>query len=343
MFSTNNTDHYAKTLPIRLRGYMSFSLSPCSDANTWNKFVNDSPQGSIFCHTDFLETLGETYELYFITEQDHPVAAFVLLMQHDRPLPAPYPFTCYQGIMLGSEIENLPPHRKTPHRLKIMEYILGELSGKYKTISFCLHPHFEDLRAFLWFNYHEPSQGQFKIDLRYTGILDLHNITSDEQYMTMVRTVRRQEYTRAIKEGVTIEDSDDINLLDQLHELTFKRQSIDRSTAETRLLRSIAKQSLAKNFGKLKIARTAAGEIASAILCLYDHRCAYYLIAANHPDFRKTFASTLLLFHMINAFREKGLQYFDFVGINSPNRGDYKISFNVEPKSYNITNWQTPA
>src|SRR5208282_5388152 len=107
--------------------------------------------------------------------------------------------------------------------------------------------------AFLWFNYHEPSRGQFKVDLRYTGILDLQNISSSEQYMTMVRSVRRQEHTRALAEGITVEDSNDIDLLDQLHDLTFRRQSIDRSATEARLLRSIAKQSLTKNFGKLKI------------------------------------------------------------------------------------------
>lgn len=320
---------------------MSFHLIPCLNIVNWNQFVEDSPQGSIFYNASFLEALGETYELYFLTEGDQIVAAFALLLKDSQPLLAPYPFTCYQGIMFSPEIEQLPPHRKVPHRLKVIEHILKELTGKYNTISFCLHPRFEDLRAFLWFNYHEPSHGQFKVDLRYTGILDLQNINSNEQYMAMVRSVRRQEHTRALAQGVTIEDSDDVDLLDQLHGLTFSRQGINRSPADVKLVRSIAKHSLTNHFGKLKIARTAAGEVASATLCLYDRQSAYYLIAANHPDLRKTFASTLLLFHMINVFREKGISHFDFIGINSPNRGDYKISFNIQPQCYYTVLWHS--
>jgi hypothetical protein len=45
---------------------------------------------------------------------------------------------------------------------------------------------------------------------------------------------------------------------------------------------------------------------------------------------------------MLNLIRdamEKGLKYVDFCGVNSPNRGDYKISFNAELKPYFVTNY----
>jgi hypothetical protein len=312
---------------------MPFQLLKCSNETEWNAFVDESPQGSIFCNTRFLQSLGEDYELYFVADDGNKIAAFPLLLKEREPLPAPYPYTCYQGIMFASQIEQLPQHRKIPYRLKVLEYLLGELTNRYKSISFCLHPDFDDIRAFQWHNYHEPAKGQFSIRVAYTGILDLQ-AASTEQYMQMVRTVRRQEYNRAQKDGVTVEVSDNVALLDQLHDLTFKRQSIQRSDKDARLVQAIASQSLAKGFGKLKIAKVASGEIASAILCLYDSSCAYYLFAANHPDFRKSFASTFLLFELIREFRAQGLHYFDFVGINSPGRGDYKVSFNATMKSY---------
>jgi len=70
---------------------------------------------------------------------------------------------------------------------------------------------------------------------------------------------------------------------------------------------------------------------------LYDDRTAYYLFGANDPMYRHTSAGAFLLMHMIKDAFEKGIQEIDFVGVNSPNRGDFKISFNAEVKPYFVT------
>jgi Acetyltransferase (GNAT) domain len=101
----------------------------------------------------------------------------------------------------------------------------------------------------------------------------------------------------------------------------------------------MAYHALDKNFGTLLVARCSTGEAASAYLCLFDRRCAYFLFGANHPELRKTAASTYLMFHEIDLFRGEGMQYFDFVRINSPNRGDFKVSFNAQPKPYYAVSW----
>jgi hypothetical protein len=318
---------------------MTLRLAHCSDDAVWDEFVGDSLQGSIFCYTGFLQALEETFERYFVVEDNQPVVGTVLLTRDGSPLPAPYPFTCYQGVMFSKAVEEMPIHRRVPAKLKLLDYLLGELSNRYRCLSFCLHHEFSDLRSFLWFNYHEPAKGRFAVDLRYTGLLNLCELGTREEYLGQVRELRRREYSRAVREGVSVENSDDVDLLDWLHELTFKRQSITRSSDEVRLLRSISRNALNAKFGKLLVARCSTGEAASAYLCLFDRKCAYYLFGANHPELRKTAASSYLMFHAIDLFKNEGIQYFDFVGINSPNRGDFKISFNAEPKPYCVVNW----
>ena len=61
-----------------------------------------------------------------------------------------------------------------------------------------------------------------------------------------------------------------------------------------------------------------------------DEKCAYYLFGANDPDLRDAHASAKLFIDNIAAFAARGLERFDFVGVNSPQRGDFKLSFNPE-------------
>jgi len=54
----------------------------------------------------------------------------------------------------------------------------------------------------------------------------------------------------------------------------------------------------------------------------------------NDPALRNTGAATRLMFDNIEHARQRGLAELDFVGVNSPNRGDFKLSFNPELKLY---------
>jgi hypothetical protein len=322
---------------------MALQLIECHDDAAWDEFVRGSFQGNVFCQTDFLHSLGEAFVRYLVEEDGSPVVGTVLMTRDGLPLPAPHGCAEYQGVMFGRVVEAMPTHRRVLTKLKTVEYLLGELSNRYRCLSFGLHHEFADLRSFLWFNYHEPQKGKFAIDLRYTGLINLRTMVPQEQYLQGVRELRRREYNRAVKEAVTVECSDDINVLDRLHEMTFDRQALARPVDEARQLRSVGQGALAANFGKLLLARNADGEVASAYLFLFDDRCAYYLFGGNHPDLRKTGASTYLMFHAIDLFKKQGMHYFDFVGVNSPNRGDFKTSFNAEPKPYYAVSWTRPG
>jgi lipid II:glycine glycyltransferase (peptidoglycan interpeptide bridge formation enzyme) len=83
--------------------------------------------------------------------------------------------------------------------------------------------------------------------------------------------------------------------------------------------------------------------VASTALFLHDADTAYYLFGANEPALRATGVSTLLLFDAMEQCREQGLLLLDMVGVNSPQRGDYKTSFGAELRSYFLVDWERPA
>jgi len=322
---------------------MDFSLTECEDKQKWDCFVAASPQGSVFCHTPFLDALGEEYDLLLVEEGGRPRLGAVVLKRDGQPIRAPYPFSLYLGIMLDDAVRGMPQHRRVEWGLKAIGFLLAELEQQYNCISFCLHYAIEDLRGIQWFHYHEPQRGQFTIELRYTGLLDLSAITDFNAYLSSIRKVRRHEYRHAQSVGLFATESSDVDLLDRLHKLTFARQGIVRSPEEERLVRSISSAALTMGFGQLLIAQDPRGEIASASLFLHDNSCGYYLFGANAPEHRATGSGTYLLLENIRRCIDRRLARVDFVGINSPSRGDFKTSFNAVPTPYFVVTWQIGA
>ena len=309
-----------------------YILHSCSDKKQWDEFVSASPQGNLFCQTWFLDTLQKKYELLIVCKGESILMGAIITKDEDAQ-PTLKPFM-YQGLLIGSSVAKLAVHKRVKKVLELVEFLLAKIEIKYRQICFSLHPSFKDLRSFQWHNYHEPEKGEFKIDLNYTGILSLHSLESVEQILMGARTVRRQEYRKCLKEGFTIEESDDIKVLDVLHSQTFERQGIGRSSGEKFMATTLAKKAISLGFGRLIICRDSSGSPASASLFLFDNKTGYYLIGANDPEFRKYGTGSYVMFEQIRRCLEQGLSQVDFIGINSPMRGDFKTSFGAVPVPY---------
>lgn len=308
-----------------------YSLLENNDEVLWDRFVAESEQGSVFCQVGFIDSLGLNCKYYFVRKGDEVVAAIpILLDAAQHIIKSPYPFAPYISIMFKL-FPGESTHKKITREFELTEFIINEVIRVYGNFSTTTSPFFDDIRPFLWHNYHSPEKGVFDVHVRYTPILKM-DFASHEEYLSSIRTLRRRELKDVDK--VEISDWDDIDSFDNLHRLTFERQGIVRSEVQSRILRSIVRCSIDKKFGRLSLCRYQ-GEEASAFLFLYDNKRAYYLFGANHPDFRKYGCSTKLMAENIFYAKDtKGLNEVDFIGANSPQRGDYKISFNSNLHQY---------
>ena len=323
---------------------MALALIECTDKNHWDRFVGESPHGSVFCLTPFLDVLEEDYRLLFVADREEMLAGVVVILADGRPVSAPYPLSVYQGVLLSRSLCLQQPHSRGRQTLEVLSFLLAALEGRFDRISLCLHYRFEDLRGFSWFHYHEPERGQFRLELQYTGLLDLGQVADFDGYLHSIRGLRLREYRRAQAHRFTVAPADDIDTLDRLHALTFERQGLTRDAGEVRLLRSVVQAALSHGFGELLFCRDAQGTVLSATLFLYDHRSGYYLVGANHPEHRHSGTGTFLMLESLRRNQARGLATVDFVGINSPNRGDFKTSFNAVPVPYFLATWErTPS
>jgi hypothetical protein len=312
-----------------------FYINFKEDKQVWDVFASSSPQRSIFIYSKFLDSLSANYDLVTCYEKDKIVAGvMVIYSEMGKPVISTFPFTQYQGMLLADNTQKAT-HSQITHEFKVVEYFIKQLTDRYRNFSLSHSWRLRDLRPFQWHNYHEPEKGHFKIDLRYTGILDLHQIESFEAYLSSVRTVRKQEFKKS-SQILKLQFSEDETLLDVLHAKTFERQNIERSDKDSILVQSICKNAIAGGYGKLAVAYLDDIPV-SAVLFLYDDRTAYYLFGANDPAYRNTNAGAFLLIQMIKDAFDNGLNEIDFVGANSPQRADFKISFNADLKPYFIS------
>jgi len=287
----------------------------------------------------FLDALGGAYELLFVEENGRILLGAVVLMRNGVPVQASYP---YQGVMFGAEIAGEPNHRRVKYQLEIVEFLLAEMEKKYDAIAFAMHYNFDDMRPFQWFHYHESEKGLFDIRLAYTGLINLGAYTDFDSYLASIRSVRRNEYRRVGESGASVEESGDIELLDRLHKATFLRQGVQRDVEEGRWIRSVAESALSNGYGKLLVCRNVDGMAMSATLFLFDASCGYYFIGANDPVYRNSGSGVYLFLENVRRCFEMGVKKIDVVGINSPNRGDFKTSFNAAIKPYFQVDWQRP-
>ena len=313
---------------------MELSLSKCASAQDWDEFVLASPQGNVFTSSAFLNAMTDEHEGYFVESNGEKLLGALTF----RDKPSPRPFTMYQGVLFSESVTGTKPHTAMSKQMKLLDFLLEELEKELPLISFSLHHSFPDIRSFLWFHYHEREKGMFTVNPRYTGLIDLEGMGDMESMLMDIRTVRRQEVRKAQKNDWLVEESTDIDLLDKLHKKTFERQDIDRPEEHGELVRSIATSAFENNYGEMLIAKKG-DSVASAVLTLFDDRCAYYLFGANDPEFRADACGSLLLIESIQRSKNKGLKSFDVIGINSPARGDYKTSFNAVPTVYFDVTW----
>lgn len=303
----------------------------------WDTFVSTSPQRSIFVYSKFLDSFNLKYDFVTCYDKDKIVAGVPVIYNPDgSPVQTPLPYTQYQGLLFADFSQN-ELHSQTSREFSTSQYFIEELSKHFKELCLCNSWRLRDIRPFQWHHYHETEKGLCKLGLRYTGILPLDQYASFDEYLCKIRKVKRQEFKKS-SQVLNFKKGTDVDILDNLHGKTMERQGIERQATESQLVKSIASNAINNNMGEIYYA-LLNGEPVSSVLFLYDDRTAYYLFGANDPDHRKSFSGTYLLLNMIKQMFDREIEEVDFLGVNSPNRGDFKLSLNAELKPYYITSF----
>ncbi len=196
-----------------------------------------------------------------------------------------------------------PKNQKYEKRLHYQKEIIYEIIDrlpKFDYFNIYFDSSFTNWLPFMW-------KG-FKQTTHYTYVIEDNNL--DSIYNNFSKRVRK-EINRALKNGVEIIDSDNIEAFYEINKITFKKQNIEipYSFEYVKNLYETAKENSA---AIMKFA-IKDGKILSVLLAFNDSKRVYSILGSSNRDLELYGSEYLLDWHMIQAAIKRGLVY-DFEG-----------------------------
>ena len=306
----------------------------------WDDFVDNSIDGTIFHKIEYLKSIHSiSYTKFFVEYKGNLVAGCILIHPHnDLCKVANHEQVIYSGVIFYERKGTRAPKVLLENH-NVLTEICDYLDKNFSEIDFSLSPSIKDIRAFQWHNYGLKGR-KFRIEISYTSkiLLDdsLSSLDSTKKLFKSLEPVRRYSIRQAIKNKVNIDFNPNIsqsidfyrdmmtNYWEEDYPLDIHVDSIKNSLIKLRecnLLRSCATQN---SFGK----------ITYIVFYLFDTKRAYYLYGIKTP-FTNSYDGTYVNWMMWKSLYEKDcIREIDLEGVNSPQRGWFKLSFGGALENY---------
>ena len=155
-----------------------FEFKKIEDYNFWNAMNDESPDGTIFNSTKYLEGINNKFHLWGIFHGNEFKAGLVLIVNDKENECIFNEWVIYSGIIYNFN-KNISNFKKNNDKFKILEFVIDKISKIYKSFEFNLVYSIKDIRPFLWYNYSKDTKDKFIADIRYTSILEISNLNND--------------------------------------------------------------------------------------------------------------------------------------------------------------------
>lgn len=271
--------------------------------------------GTIFNTAGWLQMFGDNIRIYGVYDKgDKLIGGFHLYKQKKFGLSIYRnpPFTPLVGPFLN--IESQKPVSIMSKWKKVLSLMADHLESlPYAIISVSLGRNIVDTQPFRW--------RKFKVIPGYTYILDLSNSVKDIE-MDM-SAERRNDISKAMRDGLTTKLVDDYSIVKSLVLKTFSRQEI---VANEYYLNKILFEFANSGNAFATVAFKDDNPI-SASFCVYDNNTAYYLLGGYDSENKHHGAGPLAVWEAIKHTKELGLKQFDFEGSMVPKIETYFREF----------------
>ena len=289
------------------------------DAHSWDAFVRQSPQGSLYSRHAYLCATHPPWEALIASDKGEWQAVFPLfpkqrygLRLHWQPL-----LSQYTGILL-KPLDKAQPLSYYEQQKTLIEALLNNLPS-YRLFSGQFPPAFDYPLPFIWRGY--------TLTNRYTYQLDLAAMPAFRQ----LRTNLQRNIQKATKAGWTAAISRDTaaftGLIEQSHPAILRSpEALQRASA-------VSDQLLTRCLGTLWACHDQDGRMRAGVLLGRDDTTTYYLMGAAEPEARRQGTLSLLLW--------QGIQHaaafcstFDFEGSMHPGIEHFFRGFGARPVPY---------
>jgi len=309
----------------------------------WDKLVDNSNEGTIFHKASYLNALNIEFTIFYVMKGSNPIAGITIAFDSLNKRKAVLPdYLIYNGpIFLKNNSTSSNIAKTHSKQFAIMDFVVEELTNRYDTIIIQMSPGIKDIRPFLWFNYHsENINDKFKVDVRYTSLLNIDKINDDadleeNQCFKQLGYSRRQEVRYGIKNKVKVYENSENDIFFSLYRDVMK-DKFDPVYLEKLLktIKYVIEGMQQEKVLRVYYAKNSNGDIVSSVVFCWDSKRAYYLFGVNKISKDERYIGSFILWQAFKDLRKLDIQEIDLEGVNSPDRGWFKLSFGGDLSPY---------
>ncbi|MBI1388543.1 MAG: hypothetical protein GC154_08855 [bacterium] len=317
------------------------SLVPAQLGDEWDGLVDRSPQGTLFSESIYIQASGVRHDLFYVMQGEEKKAGVCLVVSDDGNSCVLNDLVIYGGILFDLDLNRAVVKRRHDE-FQISEFVIEELCSRYSSIQLTLSPQYFDMRPFLWYAYHDPDpSNRFHLDLRYTSYVNISSLAQcgedfeNAQCFFDMETVRRYSVREAARKEGSVKNGGSADRLIGFYQTLMINQGEEQSVGKLNSMRSIIEALSSKHRGRIYEVMNKDGEVIYAIFYGWDSKRAYYLYGAGHPDKSEPWQGTYAHWE---AFKDiainVGIHEVDMEGVNSPQRGWFKLGFGGNMSAY---------
>jgi hypothetical protein len=269
--------------------------------NQWNTFVDQSPQGDIFCYSWWLTSITKSnFKILAIYENDEIVAGIPLALDNRGKVNIP-PLTRTLGVLYKMQDYQSARKKISAERKWLYELLKHIISDDF--VQMCMHHNFTDWLPFRW--------NGFSQTTRYTYILNYEKKTSGELWNNLDLR-NRKIIKKSNKNGIRVETTDDFDLIYHYESLSYERQDLKFEIPynDLKFLDDAIKE---RGYRIIFKATDNSNQVHAVLYVAFNKKSAYALLSGSDPNLRKQGGHTLILWEAVMYFSGR-VDCFNFGG-----------------------------
>ncbi len=288
----------------------------------WDRFVDTSPQGSIYSMSYFLRALtaasGTCFEIMAIRKGEEIVGGVGLHYEPGRygDVVERRGLLFYNGLIFR-DTPSKYPSKTAAQRINIIRQLIAALEDeRFASVSLSMPSPVPDTRAFTW--------ADWDVYPQYTYRVPIADI--DAQWRHIEQNARRL-ISRCERERMYVEARDDFNCFYDMHAATYHRLGLEPYfPRET--FRRLYDDLKARGIAELFFAMLPDGKPVSAqIVLATEHPVTHTWVAGADREYANTGISALLRWEVCKVYGTRGYTHNDLTDAMNESVGRFKAQF----------------
>jgi len=277
-------------------------LRPGDPMDEWDRFVDESPQGCVFCRSWWLDAVApRNFQILLLRNGERIVAGMPLVQTRKWNLRVVHmpQLTQTLGPLLAR-----PTSNRYEKQLSAEMEILALLETHVPPSNYfqvCFHSRVTNWLPFHWAGYQQTTRYSYAIE----GLGDIERVVAGFAHSKR-KNIRRAERLVDVRQDMPPGDFYE-------HHVRTLRQQGEVISYSRDLFERVHRATYAHGAGKTWYAIDADGNVHAGVFVVHDVHRAYYLISTIDPAFRDSGAATLLVLRAME-HAAKFTDTFDFEG-----------------------------